>query len=149
MLQREVVDRLIASPGGKEYGYLSVMVQLYSTLDRLFDVPPGAFRPAPKVHSSVCRARVSLRPLIDVSDEAQFRETAQIIFAQRRKTLLNNLRAARSRLGLIAGTEFEGAFEACGLDLRRRAETLSLSEIARLSDFLSDLKAEASALDTH
>jgi 16S rRNA (adenine1518-N6/adenine1519-N6)-dimethyltransferase len=140
MLQREVVDRMVAKPGGKEYGYLSVMVQLYSKLERLFDVPPGAFRPAPKVHSTVCRVALSRRANLELANEAQFRETAQIIFAQRRKTLLNNLRAARSRLGLSDLADYQARLAECGIDLRRRAETLSIAEVAQLSDFISRLK---------
>lgn len=141
MLQREVVDRMVAKPGGKEYGYLSVMVQSYATLERLFDVPPGAFRPAPKVHSTVCRARLSQASTLRLGDESQFRETAQIIFAQRRKTLLNNLRAGRARLGLSEVPDYEKSLEGCDIDLRRRAETLTIAEIAQLSDFLSGVKS--------
>ena len=143
MLQREVVDRVVAKPGGKEYGYLSVMVQMYATMERLFDVPPGAFQPAPKVHSTVCRARFSREPLTSVRDEKQLRETAQIIFAQRRKTLLNNLRAGRARLGLSDDSHYERSLEGCGINLSRRAETLSIAEVAKLSDYLSSMKSAA------
>lgn len=137
MLQSEVVDRMVARPGGKEYGYLSVMVQLYSRVERLFDVPPGAFRPAPKVISTVCRARLSTGPSIAVADERGFRETAQVIFAQRRKTLRNNLRAGRTRLGISEMADLENALVECEIDPGRRAETLSIAEIARLSDCIS------------
>ncbi|HET7288607.1 MAG TPA: 16S rRNA (adenine(1518)-N(6)/adenine(1519)-N(6))-dimethyltransferase RsmA [Pyrinomonadaceae bacterium] len=137
MLQREVVDRMVATPGGKEYGYLSVMVQLYSRVERLFDVPPGAFRPAPKVHSTVCRARLSAGPSIALADERWFRDTAQVIFAQRRKTLRNNLRAGRARLGVSEMADLESALAECEIDPGRRAETLSIAEIARLSDCIS------------
>lgn len=142
MLQREVVERMVAKPGGKEYGYLSVMVQLYARLERLFDVPPGAFRPAPKVHSTVCRAVLNSTPNLPLADERQFQETASIIFAQRRKTLLNNLRAARARLALSDYANYEGRLLESGIDLRRRAETLTIAEIAQLSDFISRMKME-------
>jgi len=141
MLQREVVDRMVAKPGGKEYGYLSVMVQLHCTLDRLFDVPPDAFRPVPRVDSTVCRLKLAPEPLCAVSDERQFREVAQTIFAQRRKTLLNNLRAGRARLGFSDFEAYESELETCGLDLRRRAETLSVAEIAHLSDCITRMKS--------
>ena len=141
MLQREVVERMIAQPGGKEYGYLSVMMQMYSRLESLFDVPPGAFRPSPKVHSTVCHARLLEETRVKVADENQFRETAQIIFAQRRKTLLNNLRAGRSRLGLSDDRNYEPLLITCGIDLTRRGETLSIAEIAQLSDCLSRMKS--------
>ncbi len=134
MLQREVVERMTAKPGGKEYGYLSVMVQLYCEIDRLFDVPPGAFRPAPKVQSSLCRLRLSLEPRIRVKDEKQFLEVTQVIFSQKRKTILNNLRAGLGRLGLSTIADCQQRVATTGLDLRRRAETLTIDEIALLAD---------------
>lgn len=140
MLQREVVERMIAKPGGKEYGYLSVLVQLYCQLEKLFDVPPGAFRPAPRVTSSVCRLRLSFEPRIAVHDENLFLELTQVIFSQRRKTIFNNLRAGRSRLGL-SDADIEQGLAGCHLDLRRRAETMSLTEIAGLADCIEALKS--------
>lgn len=139
MLQREVVERMIAKPGGKEYGYLSILVQLYCQLEKLFDVPPGAFRPAPKVTSSVCRLRLSLEPTIAVHDERLFLELTQVMFSQRRKTIFNNLRAGQTRLGL-SDLDVEQRLLACDLDLRRRAETMSLTEIAALADCIAALK---------
>mgnify|MGYP000878041038 CR=1 FL=1 len=123
MLQREVVDRLTASPGGKDYGALTVLVAMYARAAKLFDVPPGAFRPAPKVTSSVVRLEMLERPAVDVPDEAAFFGIVRSAFAQRRKTLENNL-AAAGRAGLAA---------AAGLDPRRRAETLTLTEFAALA----------------
>ncbi|HKX28245.1 MAG TPA: 16S rRNA (adenine(1518)-N(6)/adenine(1519)-N(6))-dimethyltransferase RsmA [Blastocatellia bacterium] len=133
MLQREVVDRIAAAPGGKEYGYLSVLVQLYCRTERLFDVPPGAFRPAPKVHSSVVRLRAERQPRAEVEDEGLFISLAQILFAQRRKTILNNLRAAAHRLELPDESQMVRALEDSSIDPRRRAETLSIHEIALLT----------------
>lgn len=123
MLQREVVDRLTAAPGGKEYGSLTVLVAMYCEARRLFDVPPGAFRPAPKVTSSVVRLRMRASPAVEVPDERRFFAIARAAFARRRKTLGNNLQAA----GLA------GLAEAAGVDPRRRAETLSIEEFARLA----------------
>src|SRR5205085_8689555 len=102
MLQREVAERITAHPGGKEYGYLSALVQFFCEAERLFDVPPGAFRPVPKVYSSVIRLRVRPQPAALVRDEGFFLELLKALFAQRRKTILNNLRAARDRLGLTS-----------------------------------------------
>ncbi len=137
MLQREVVDRLTAPPGGKEYGYLTVLAGLYCRAERLFDVPPGAFRPAPKVHSSVIRLSVLDRPSAAVGDDKFLLEVASSIFGQRRKTVLNNLRASRTRLGLSGAEMAMLALETAGIDPQRRAETLSIAEIAALADALA------------
>ena len=123
MLQREVVDRLTALPGGKEYGALTVLVAMYCEAKRLFDVPPGAFRPAPKVTSAVVRLVMRDAPAVAVPDERRFFAIVRAAFAQRRKTLENNL-AAVGRSGLAA---------AAGIDPRRRAETLSIEEFASLA----------------
>ena len=133
MLQREVVERIVATPGGKEYGYLSVVVQFYCEARRLFDVPPSAFKPSPKVYSSVMRLTVRTSPLVPVQSETGFIRTAQIIFAHRRKTLLNNLRAANESLDAASLTRLSAE---SGIDLSRRGETLSIAEVARLSDAL-------------
>lgn len=138
MLQREVVDRLTAAPGSKQYGYLSVIARLNCEIVRLFDVPPGAFRPVPKVDSSVVRVRVLDEPRARVSDEAMFTEVAQMIFAQRRKTLLNNLRAGVARLSLSGICEMEAALARAGIDPARRAETLAVAEIAALAEALGN-----------
>lgn len=127
MLQREVVDRLTANPGGKDYGSLTVFVAMYTKARRLFDVPPGAFRPAPKVHSSVVRLEMRSAPAVDVDDEARFFRIVRAAFAQRRKTLENNLSAA-GMAGLAA---------AAGIDPRRRAETLGIDEFAALGNAAS------------
>jgi len=137
MLQREVVDRLTAPPGGREYGYLTVLAGLYCRTERIFDVPPGAFRPAPKVHSSVIRLSVLDHPSAEIRDADFFLEVASSIFGQRRKTVLNNLRASRNRLGLPRAESASLALESAGIDPQRRAETLSIAEIAALADALS------------
>ncbi|MBK9312780.1 MAG: ribosomal RNA small subunit methyltransferase A [Acidobacteria bacterium] len=142
MLQREVVDRITAEPGGKEYGYLSVLVQMYCKTERLFDVPPGAFRPAPKVFSSVVRLKILPRPAAEVTDAAAFIELTKILFAQRRKTIFNNLRAGFEKLGLSDAASASRALEAVEIDPRRRAETMTVMEIARLTDVLHALREE-------
>ncbi|MEP7271197.1 MAG: rRNA adenine dimethyltransferase family protein, partial [Acidobacteriota bacterium] len=140
MLQREVVDRMIARPGGNEYGYLSVLSQFHCELDRLFDIPPGAFRPSPKVYSSLVRLRLPPMPKVAVADERLFFELAQVLFSQRRKTILNNLRSGSGRLGLIPFADYSQRISDCAFDLGRRAETLEPAEIARLSDAIAGMK---------
>ena len=137
MLQREVVERMTATPGGKEYGVLSVLVQFYCDAVHLFDVPPGAFRPIPKVWSSVVRLTVHETPVVTVQDETLFIELVKVLFAQRRKTIYNNLRAGRVRLGLADEAAIEAVLMAAQLDPRRRGETLTLTEIAALADQVS------------
>ncbi len=130
MLQKEVVDRITAPPGGREYGYLSVLVQLYCQATKLFDVPPSAFKPAPKVLSSVVRLVSRERPAVEVSDELRFIAVVSAAFAQRRKTLANNMKAAASILK--PERPYLEAIEAAGIDPKRRAETLSLDEFGSL-----------------
>jgi 16S rRNA (adenine1518-N6/adenine1519-N6)-dimethyltransferase len=137
MLQREVADRITARPGGREYGYLSVLAQFYCEIEKLFDVPPGAFRPAPKVTSSVIRLRIRERTAAEVSDEARFLELTKALFAQRRKTIFNNLRAGSERLGLDEPSLIDRALASSHLDSKRRAETLTIEEIARLANALA------------
>jgi 16S rRNA (adenine1518-N6/adenine1519-N6)-dimethyltransferase len=136
MLQREVVERIVAQPGGKEYGYLAALVQFFCEAKKLFDVPPGAFRPVPKVTSSVVQLRVREHPVAVVTDEAHFLELLSAMFAQRRKTLWNNLRAAKGKFKLDE-LQLRAALEAANIDAQRRAETLSLEETARLAECLS------------
>ena len=134
MLQREVVDRIIASPGGREYGYFSVLVQYYCEAQELFEVSPSAFRPPPKVKSAVIRLRKRATPIVSVQSEKSFFALVRAAFAQRRKTIHNNLKAAASALGFdsIAAEPFLKA----NIDPKRRAETLSIAEFAALHSSL-------------
>src|SRR5215467_14496426 len=141
MLQREVVERITAPPGGKEYGVLSVLAQFYCEVEKLFDVPPGAFRPAPQVYSSSMRLRVRARTAAPVNDENLMIELTKTLFAQRRKTILNNLRAGRTRLGLADESEIASLLSSCDLEPKRRAETLSVEEIARLANAITAPRA--------
>jgi 16S rRNA (adenine1518-N6/adenine1519-N6)-dimethyltransferase len=129
MVQREVGDRIVAAPGTREYGVLSIGVQLHADVRRLLALPPGAFRPAPKVHSAVLR--LTFRPpRVALRDVAVFEAMVRSMFTQRRKTLLNALRAfAESRQARSAD-----ALAAAAIDPTRRPETLQLSELARLAD---------------
>lgn len=144
MLQKEVVDRIAAEPGGKEYGYFSMLVQFYCEVRKLFDVPPGAFRPAPKIYSSVVRLRMRPEPAASVSDEKLFVELIKVLFSQRRKTVMNNLRSGYTRLGLQHCVD---VFTEVGVDPKRRAETLSIAEAARICEVIfqqtNDLDTEA------
>jgi 16S rRNA (adenine1518-N6/adenine1519-N6)-dimethyltransferase len=134
MLQREVVERITAGPGSGERGYLSVFVQAYCDTEKLFDVAPGSFRPAPKVWSSV--VRLNLRPggVADVHDENLLWQIVSAGFAQRRKTILNNLRNAPGPLQEIIKRHGGASIVLCQaeIDLQRRAETLTLDEWARV-----------------
>ena len=124
MLQKEVVDRLAAPPGGKDYGRLSVMVQYRCRVEKLFTVPPGAFNPPPKVDSAVVRLTPHATPPVGVRDPAVFARVVQAAFSQRRKTLRNSLK------GLVSAE----AMTALGIDPVRRAETLGLQEFAALAN---------------
>jgi 16S rRNA (adenine1518-N6/adenine1519-N6)-dimethyltransferase len=138
MLQREVVDRMMAPAGSSERGYLSVFVEAYCETERLFDVAPGSFRPAPKVWSSVIR--VGLRPHFPgpVKDEALLWQIVSAGFAQRRKTILNNLRNAPEALQPIIKRLGGASIILCeaGIELQRRAETLTLPEWSRITCLL-------------
>ncbi len=127
MLQREVVDRIVAPPGGRDYGRLSVMLQFRYRVERLFNVPAGAFTPAPKVQSSVIRLRPYAPEARAVSDIGAFSRVVTAAFGQRRKTLRNAL----------AGVMPEAAVRQAGIDPGARAETLDVAAFARLTLALS------------
>jgi 16S rRNA (adenine1518-N6/adenine1519-N6)-dimethyltransferase len=129
MLQREVVDRLVARPGGGDYGRLTVMVGLWCTCEKLFNVASGSFRPAPRVTSAVARLRVRESPAVQVAHPPTFQRLVARLFSQRRKTLRNGLR------GLLD----EAQLEDLGIDPRARPETLELAQFAALANALDDL----------
>jgi 16S rRNA (adenine1518-N6/adenine1519-N6)-dimethyltransferase len=128
MLQLEVADRLAAVPDTREYGVLAILASLSADVERLLTLPPGAFRPPPKVHSAVVRLRFR-QPTVRLTDVRLFEALVKTIFTQRRKTLANALKPFASTRGL----EARAAIAAAGLDGRRRPETLQLSELARLA----------------
>jgi 16S rRNA (adenine1518-N6/adenine1519-N6)-dimethyltransferase len=129
MVQREVADRLVARPGTRDYGVLTVLIGRHWRVDRVLDLPPGAFRPMPKVHSTV--VRLTPRAAFPVAkDEAVFEALTQAVFTRRRKTLSNSLRAYSESERVPPAT----ALERAGLDGSRRPETLTIQEIVRLSD---------------
>lgn len=130
MVQREVAERMTAAPGSKIYGALSIAVQFRAEASIAFDVPSSSFLPPPEVTSSVVVCNVR-KPPVEVDEDFFFR-VVRTAFAQRRKTLLNSL-ACFGRDKLLAS----------GIDVGRRAETLSLEEFARLANFLAGKSARA------
>lgn len=135
MLQREVVERITAGPGSGERGYLSVFVQAYCETEKLFDVAPGSFRPAPKVWSSVVRLSPRAVGIAGVHDENLLWRLVGAGFAQRRKTILNNLRNASGPLQELIKSHGGASIVLCRaeVDLQRRAETLTLDEWAQMA----------------
>jgi 16S rRNA (adenine1518-N6/adenine1519-N6)-dimethyltransferase len=135
MLQREVVERITAPPATSERGYLSVLVEAYCQAEALFDVAPGSFRPQPKVWSTVVRLRLREKLTVEVGCEKLLWSIVSAGFAQRRKTILNNLRHApvelRARIERAGGASH--VLEAASIEEPRRAETLTLEEWGRLS----------------
>jgi len=134
MLQREVVDRIMAEPGSSDRGYLSVFVEAYCETEKLFDVAPQSFRPVPKVWSSVIRLRVRPTMAADVKDERLLWQTVSAGFAHPRKTILNNLREAPEPIQELLKKRGGASIVLCdaGIPALRRAETLALEEWALL-----------------
>jgi 16S rRNA (adenine1518-N6/adenine1519-N6)-dimethyltransferase len=118
MLQKEVVDRMAAAPGGKDYGRLSVMLQWRYRIESVLDVPPEAFEPPPRVHSAVVR----MVPLADVERPALLSEIVTVAFSQRRKLLRHTL-----------GRWLEERGASCRFDLQRRAEEVPVTEYLALA----------------
>ena len=125
MLQKEVVERLAAKPGTGEWGRLSVMAQYYCDIENLFLVSPECFKPQPKVESAIVRMTPKQQPTHQALDEKILGETLRLAFAQRRKTLRNNMK------GYVTAEQLE----ALDLDPQRRPETLNLEEFVKLANF--------------
>jgi 16S rRNA (adenine1518-N6/adenine1519-N6)-dimethyltransferase len=141
MMQQEVGDRLLAPPGSKDYGILSVLMKYHFTLERLFSLSPANFYPPPQVASVVLRFKPgSLEPR--ARDEALLTRVVKAAFGQRRKNLHNALAARAGALGL-SPAEISAGLEAAGLDPRRRGETLEVAEFVALADNLGDLRQPA------
>lgn len=129
MIQKEVAERIVADPGTKEYGALSLLCQYYSEAEKLAKVSPGCFIPNPKVESAVIKMNIRKEPAVKVMDEKLFFRVIRDAFNMRRKTLWNALK----QIGLD-GERLSLAFEAAEIDPKRRGETLSIQEFGRLSD---------------
>jgi len=127
MVQREVADRVAASPGSRDYGLLSVTVQMYGPVEKLFTIPPSAFSPPPKVHSTVFRWRFEPRFAELKVDPLLFLGFVRKAFAQKRKTLANNLRAAG-----IQPQTIDAALSMAGINPLARTESLTIETLATL-----------------
>ena len=127
MVQREVAERITAEPGSRDYGLLSVTVQMYGPAQQLFVLPPSAFTPPPDVHSAVFRWRFAPRFAELGVEEATFAPFIRKAFAQKRKMLVNNLRAAG-----IPSAAITAALAQAAIDRRARAEALSIEALAAL-----------------
>ena len=132
MLQREVVERITAPAGNSARGYLSVFVEAYCEVEKLFDVPPAAFRPIPKVWSAVIKLKIRNKGLITKEgvDEQAFWKIVSGGFAQKRKTIFNNLKNARSEFaaGVVRSEIIEEILAAAQIEKSRRAESLTFEE---------------------
>ncbi len=129
MFQREVAERLMARPGTKDYGILSVLCQLWYDIDKVALVKPGAFNPPPKVDSMVVSFLPLEKPRVDPIDEVLFKRLVKAAFTQRRKTLRNSLLAA----GLEAA-DIDASLLCAGIDPGCRGETLDLSRFSALTE---------------
>lgn len=128
MLQKEVVQRMVAEPGNKQYGRLSVMLQQYFAIELLFTVPPTAFFPPPKVDSAIARLQPLNEPIYPVENQQNFADLVKQAFSQRRKTLRNTLKPLLSSEQIAS----------LGIDPQARAETLSITDFAKLANLLTE-----------
>jgi 16S rRNA (adenine1518-N6/adenine1519-N6)-dimethyltransferase len=136
-LQAEVVERLSAPPGGRDYGLLSVLLGLRFHVEHVLDVPSHFFHPPPKVNSAVVRLSRREKPRAEIVNEGRFRQVVKAGFAQRRKTLSNSLQSDRK---LAETYDLDAALVTAGLDGKRRAETLSVEEFAALERALGPMR---------
>lgn len=134
MLQKEVADRIVSKPDTKEYGVLSIFVQLLADVKTEFQVPPSCFYPKPKVYSSVVRFDILQKPRVEIGDIIFFRKVVKAAFGHRRKTLLNALKSLK-----LSASHLRNAFELSGIDPKKRGETLSIKDFANLSNELKKM----------
>jgi 16S rRNA (adenine1518-N6/adenine1519-N6)-dimethyltransferase len=135
MLQKEIVQRLVSVSDNKIYGVPSVILQMFASAEKIFDVPSACFYPQPKVESAMIRGAFREKPLVPLQDEEFFTGLVKAAFAQRRKMLINNLKNSK----LLADIEEEKITEvlsSAGIDGKRRGETLSVEEFGKLSNLL-------------
>lgn len=139
MMQKELVERLVASPGGKSYGVPSVILQMFASVEKVLNIPSSYFYPRPKVDSSVMRGLFLDKPVVELKDEDFFIKLVRDSFAQRRKMLINNLKQSK----LMYGNEeslLKEALLLSDIDGQRRAETLSVEEFGNLSNIFKKIK---------
>ena len=144
MLQHEVAQRITAPPGGKDYGPLSIFAQLYTSPKIMMRVRPQAFYPPPKVESALVGFEILERPRVTIDDHGFFQQVVRASFAQRRKTLVNALAGASFFFG--PKDKIAQELEAIGIDPRRRAETLDLTEFQHLAEALKSLTEKRNPL---
>jgi 16S rRNA (adenine1518-N6/adenine1519-N6)-dimethyltransferase len=130
MLQNEVVERMVAEPSTPAYGRLSVMLQYRFRMEKLLDVPPASFRPAPKVDSAIVRMIPLPAGEIAVRNEKLFAAIVRTAFGQRRKTLRNTLK------GYLSGQDFENL----GIDAQLRAENLAVADFIKVANYLDETR---------
>lgn len=138
MIQKEVADRIAASPNSKSYGSLSIAAQYYADAEVVMHVPKTVFNPQPNVDSSILRLTIKEERPVHVIDENYFFTIVRSSFAHRRKTLRNNLMSFFK--GDFAKEDVQSAIEASNIDSKRRAESLSMAEFAQLANCLYDHK---------
>jgi len=138
MIQKEVADRIVAQPGTKEYGTISVFSQLYCDVSKQLTVSKECFYPCPKVDSEVVKFTIYEKPVVEIKDGRFFEKLVRASFSQRRKTLLNSLKSAhyfnRGKQNVLY------AIEQSGIDPRRRAETLTISEFNTICQRISSIR---------
>jgi 16S rRNA (adenine1518-N6/adenine1519-N6)-dimethyltransferase len=133
MLQKEVAERMVAKPGTKAYGYLSLIVEYYAEAESLLNIPPNVFNPQPKVQSSVIRITPRSEPPVKVMLEKNFFQVIKSGFIHRRKTLINGLKLDQN----LILSNIEEIYKNLGFKKNVRAETLTLEDFANLSNALS------------
>jgi len=141
MLQKEVVQRLAAQPNNKSYGVPSVLLQMFASVEKIFDVPANCFYPRPKVESAVIRGDFLDKPLMELIDAAFFTQLVKASFAQRRKMLINNLKNSKL-LTDFKEEKIKEVLTSAGIDGKRRGETLSVMEFGELSNLFYEAMAK-------
>ncbi|MCX5850229.1 MAG: 16S rRNA (adenine(1518)-N(6)/adenine(1519)-N(6))-dimethyltransferase RsmA [Deltaproteobacteria bacterium] len=139
MLQKEVVQRLVASPGGKNYGVPSVILQMFANVEKVFDVPASSFYPRPKVESSIIKGFFLDKPVVELADEEFFIKLVRDSFAHRRKMLINNLKKSKLLEGVLESLLKETLIFG-GIDPQRRGETLTIEEFGHMGNILKQFK---------
>ncbi len=137
MLQKEVVQRLAAQPNNKSYGVPSVLLQMFASVEKIFDVPATCFYPRPKVESAVIKGAFLDKPLMELADAAFFTQLVKASFAQRRKMLINNLKNSKL-LADVGEEKIKEVLTCADIDGKRRGETLSIEEFGKLSNLFCE-----------
>jgi len=137
MVQKEVGERMTANPGGKDFGSLTLAIQFFADASILFNVPSTVFVPKPNVDSTIIQLKIRKNPPVEVSNEERLFKIIRSSFVQRRKTLFNNL--VHNIVGKEKKEDLESILLSIGIDPKRRAETLTLGEFAKMADALHNL----------